>query len=343
MSVIVSVIYKGLSIMSVTTKLSPINHAVTILREGGLVAFPTETVYGLGADATNEEAVYKIFQAKERPYHHPLIVHLTSAQMLPAWASAIPEAAYTLAKAFWPGPLTMVLKKQPHVLGVVTGDQNTIGVRVPRHPVAQRLISTFGKGIAAPSANKFTHISPTTVAAVEEELGDSVNFILDGGQCDIGLESTIINLTSSQPCITRPGRISVEAVSNVLGMEVIFEREEQPTIRTPGMHHLHYAPITITLLVATADILASIQHLQQKDLSMAIMSHSAIAIPETDHIKHIRMPREPEAYAHDLYQTLRTLDNKGYARIIVEAVPLSADWAAVHDRLRKASRIESSL
>lgn len=314
-----------------------ITKAVTILREGGLVAFPTETVYGLGADACNEAAIRRIFQAKERPYDHPLIVHIAHLEQMKDWARDIPPAAMRLAHAFWPGPLTLILKKQPHVLDIVTGGQPTIGLRIPRHPVAQVLLHAFGGGVAAPSANRFTHISPTTAADVQEELHERVDLILDGGACEVGLESTIIDMTGEHPVILRPGMITPQALENVLGKQVVYAKPHQSEIRTPGMHHLHYAPTTHTSLIAVSEIPAFAQALTEAAAPVAVMIRSHLAIVPSDKIKWIKMPVEAAAYAHDLYHTLRALDNQPFKQIVIEAVPETAEWDAVRDRLFKAS------
>jgi len=181
-----------------------------MLRAGELVAFPTETVYGLGADASSAAAVKKIFAAKGRPASHPVIVHIADMSELKHWAAEVPRAAWLLAEKFWPGPLTMVLKRAAHVHDVISGGQNTVGLRVPSHPVAQQLLKAFGGGIAAPSANRFGKLSPTTAAHVREELGDAVRIVLDGGACEVGIESTIVDLSREPPAILRPGRVSCD-------------------------------------------------------------------------------------------------------------------------------------
>lgn len=290
-----------------------IKRAVSILNTGGLVAFPTETVYGLGADARNDAALAKIYAVKERPASHPLIVHLADISQMQDWASVITEEALLLARTFWPGPLTMLLPKKAHVSEVVSGGQKTIGLRIPRHPIAQSLLQAFGDGIAAPSANKFTHVSPTYAKAVYEELGDQVDLILEGGDCEVGLESTIIDMTSDAPVILRPGMIGAEAIASVLGMSLTGCSNQ----RVPGAHPLHYAPNTTTILLA-ADQIA--KQRREGDTVLTIKN-----LGET-----------PELYAHKLYKALRELDNQQFARIIVEDVPLTPEWEAVRDRLSKA-------
>lgn len=314
-----------------------VTKAATILREGGLVAFPTETVYGLGADATNEAAARKIFTAKERPYDHPLIVHIADMTQLSDWAKDISKTALQLANLFWPGPLTLILKKQPQVLDIITGGQETVGLRIPNHPIAQALLRAFGSGVAAPSANKFTHISPTTAQAVEEELGSKVDLILDGGHCDVGLESTILDLTGEMPIILRKGMITAKILEETLGMPILSSLQDSPVTRTPGMHHLHYAPVTTTVVLNTENIPDFLQSLRPDDLPIAVITHSHIELYEMKKIHHVRAPAQAIAYAHDLYSTLRLLDNLHFQCIVIEAVPNLPEWDAIRDRLNKAS------
>lgn len=318
-----------------------IAQAVKILQAGGLVAFPTETVYGLGADARHEDAVSKIFTVKERPHDHPLIVHIATIDELTEWAQDISADALLLAQAYWPGPLTIILKKQPHVLASVTAGQDTIGLRIPNHPVALRLLRAYGSGIAAPSANKFTHLSPTTAAAVYAELGNQVDLILDGGPCTVGLESTIIDMSGSQPVILRPGMISAESITKVLKTNITLQRQDNPVsakkIRTAGMHHLHYAPLTKTALIHSAHLAEFLKTLTPNDLPIALLTHSQYFLPKIKNVDRINMSADPIIYAHDLYHTLRLLDERHYRQIIIEAVPKDTSWEAIHDRLIKAT------
>lgn len=319
------------------TSTEDITKATFILRSGGLVAFPTETVYGLGADASNQEAVRKIFWAKERPYDHPLIVHIAKLDQLTDWAREVSPEAMALAHAFWPGPLTMIFKKQAHVLDVITGGQDTVGLRMPRHPIAQMLLQDFGKGVAAPSANKFTHISPTTAAAVQDELGDRVDMILDGGTCEVGLESTIIDMSHQTPTILRPGMISAQAIATVLGRQIPSACKDGTKMNVPGMHHLHYAPTTKTILIDTRDIADFVRNLPATDLPIALMHHSDLLITNNDKVNLVKMPKQADGYAHDLYHTLRELDQRKLKRIVIESVPQHSEWDAIRDRLSKAS------
>lgn len=314
-------------------KTSEITAAVALLRAGKLVAIPTETVYGLGADASNESAVRAIFKAKNRPYAHPLIVHLANSAQISAWARDIPPTAWQLAAAFWPGPLTLILKKQPHVLDIVTGGQNTIGLRIPSHPIANAVLHAFGGGVAAPSANQFTHISPTTAEAVREELGAQVDLILDGGDCAVGLESTIVDLSRDIPQILRPGMITAHMLSDALDMPILSSQEDA-SVRAPGMHALHYAPTTKTQIIASHDLPSFFEGLQSQDLPIAFVTHQPSEIITQCHL--VRMPHAATAYAHDLYRVLRDLDHQHFQRILIETVPEDAEWDAIRDRLNKA-------
>lgn len=311
--------------MRTMININEIEQAVTILRAGGLVAFPTETVYGLGADANNAVAVAKVFTAKGRPHDHPLIVHVASVAAVSDWAANVPEAALKLAAAFWPGPLTMVFRKKPHVLSCVTGGQETVAIRVPAHPMATALLEAFAGGLVAPSANQFTHVSPTNAEAVTEELAGSVDLVLDGGECRVGVESTIVDMTGDTPRVLRPGMITVDQIEQVLGQKVL---RLQPTndMRVPGQHIVHYAPRTKTIVVA--------QHeLPQVQGNVAFMVLSDFISTN----KLIKMPASPEEYAHVLYRVLRQLDKLGFDKIVVEAVPDGCEWDAIRDRLKKAS------
>lgn len=313
-----------------------IAQAVKILRDGGLVAFPTETVYGLGADARNEKAIGKIFAAKGRPLTHPLIVHLGEIAQLTDWACEIPPHAYQLAEACWPGSLTMILKKKQDVSSLVTGGQETIGLRIPNHPVALTLLKDFASGIVAPSANKFTHLSPTTAEAVQEELGANVDLILQGGSCAVGLESTIVDMTQTLPRILRLGMLSQQKIANILGMEVKVAESKVQAPRAPGMHHVHYAPLTPTYLMATEDLEKFISKLSFAESSVAVITHSDIVLAN-NHFIHHHLSSNIDQYAHNLYHTLRQLDHLHLKKIIIEKVPLSKEWDAIRDRLQKAS------
>jgi L-threonylcarbamoyladenylate synthase len=327
-----------------------IDRAVALLQAGELVAFPTETVYGLGADAANPLAVAKIFAAKGRPADHPLIVHLAGAGCLERWARDIPSLAWELAEAFWPGPLTLILRRAAAVPTAVTGGQDSIGVRVPAHPVALALLRAYAEagggvdgmcGLAAPSANRFGRISPTEARHVREELGDSVPLVLDGGRCLVGIESTILDLTrgdSQPPRLLRPGRVTPEQIAAVIGV-----LPEPPTLagddgapRVSGSLAAHYAPRTPLRMVAATQLAKVVDELRQAGRRVVILCHGER--PNTTAENGTRkLAAHPNGYARALYAALRELDQMAADEIVVEAVPGTRDWAAVADRLRRAA------
>lgn len=310
-----------------------LDQAVAILRAGGLVAFPTETVYGLGADASNPRAVRRIFEAKGRPADHPLIVHLAHSSQLDRWAREIPSAATVLAERFWPGPLTLILKRAPGVIDEVTGGQDTVGLRVPAHPLAHALLEAFGGGIAGPSANRFGRISPTTAQHVRDELGERVDLILDGGACPVGIESTILDLSTGAPVLLRPGQIGIAALEAALGIPVLRPSASAP--RASGTLAAHYAP-SRPLLLANAQELAATVREQSAHGAVAVF---ALRAQPSDLPARVWMlaPIESGAYARVLYASLRELDQSGCAVIVVESPPSAPDWLAVHDRLRRSA------
>ncbi|PKM13571.1 MAG: threonylcarbamoyl-AMP synthase [Gammaproteobacteria bacterium HGW-Gammaproteobacteria-3] len=318
-----------------------ISEAALLLRQGRLVAFPTETVYGLGADASNDGAVRRIFSAKGRPADHPLIVHIPAVEALADWAQAVPESASRLAAEFWPGPLTLVLKKKPKVSAVVTGGQDTIALRMPDNPVALRLLQAFGGGIAAPSANRFKHISPTRAAHVAAELGACVAMILDGGPCQIGLESTIIDLSGAQPMLLRPGQISRTQIERVLGIDVtvisLSEVAHADNSRAPGMMAVHYAPVTKALLCASEQLPDKVLAETCKNRKVGVLAYRQI-LAQTPSCHVIPMPAAAKDYAQVLYAALRELDAMQLNCILVEQPPDSEDWRAINDRLSKATQ-----
>jgi len=312
-----------------------IQKGVEVLRRGGLVAFPTETVYGLGADASNPLAVDKIFQAKNRPKDHPLIVHIGTFDEISLWASDIPDIAWRLVEAFWPGPLTLILKKAPHVLYEVTGGQDTVGLRMPHHPVALALLREFGGGIAGPSANRFQSISPTSKEAVIEELQDSVDLVLEGGFCAVGVESTIVDVSSDIPRILRPGMITADEISKVLSMPLGVRHSSSPKVS--GSHRVHYAPKTETFIMSRADIEKSLVSYKKT----ALLALDPFVIEENN-FSVFMMPNNAKAYAKVLYQTLRDVDKQGFQQIIIEALPLDMEWEAVRDRVGRAGSLISN-
>jgi len=310
-----------------------IPEAAARLRDGELVAFPTETVYGLGADATNDAAVRKIFALKGRPAEHPLIVHIVDAKGLDTWARDVPPAARTLASRFWPGPLTMILAKSARVPATVTGGQETVGLRCPSHRIAQELLREFarvGSGvIAAPSANRFGHVSPTTARHVRDEFGEAV-YVVDGGACELGLESTIVDVSRGGAVLLRPGAISRAQIAAALGEQPRERDVDAP--RASGTLAAHYAPRT-ALVLADARAVDALARARPEPAVMAMRDR-----PEGVEVATwIVAPSDPAAYGHDLYANLRRLDASGAERIVVEAPPADAAWEAVNDRLKRAA------
>ncbi len=311
-----------------------LSHAVAILRAGGLVAFPTETVYGLGADAANPDAVKKVFAAKGRPHDHPLIVHLASAAQVKDWAREIPPAAHALAKTFWPGPLTLILKRAAHVSDLVTGGQDSVALRVPSHALAQALLQGFGGGMVGPSANRFGHVSATTAEHVRQEFGDAVDCVLNGGACEVGIESTIIDLSGDQPALLRPGCITAAQIEVALGSPLAAANAMSP--RAPGTLEKHYAPRTPVMLVE-ADVIDELaRSFVRQGKRVAVLARTARQ-PLIDKLRWIAAPETPAGYAHDLYASLRALDGAGCDVMLVEEPPLAIAWAAVRDRLGRAA------
>ena len=304
-----------------------VRRAADILKRGGLVAFPTETVYGLGADASNAQAVARLYAVKGRPADHPVIVHFAGSDQAFAWAREVPDAARRLAARFWPGPLTLILKRSQLAQDFVTGGQDTVGLRVPSHPVARELLKEFKKGVAAPSANRFGLVSPTTAAHVREDLGDDVDLVLEGGPSEIGIESTILDLSGARAVLLRPGGISQEELSRS-GIEFAARTADSP--RHSGGLERHYSPRTPARLVPT--------HALDKVISSSANRIAVLAFSRPDERVDywLRMPREPAAYAQRLYAALRELDSAACEAILVETPPDAPEWAAVHDRLRRA-------
>ena len=340
--------------------------AAAILKSGGLVAFPTETVYGLGADASSVAAIAKIFAAKGRPSDHPVIVHLASADQIGDWAVDIPDEAWTLARRFWPGPMTLILRRAPHVLDAVTGGQDTVGLRVPNHPVARALLAAFGGGVAAPSANKFGRVSPTTAQHVKDEFDEALDLVIDGGASQVGIESTIVECVQPfkgvpfEPRILRPGAITSDMIKSALGKEhaelielgssgiaMIKEMErralaeigavpEPPQAhvapRVSGSLDAHYAPRTPLRLVRSQSLAETI--VQCSPHKLAILSR---ARPVGFEGAWRGAAADVSDYARELYAHLRALDTLGADEMLIEAPPPGPEWDGVNDRLRRAA------
>lgn len=311
-----------------------ITQAVATLRAGGLVAFPTETVYGLGADANNDDAVKKVFAAKGRPHDHPLIVHVADVAQVRDWVADFPTAARQLAQSFWPGPLTMIFRRAPHVSNLVTGGQDTVALRVPSHPVAQALLRAFGGGVVAPSANRFGRVSATTAAHVRAEFGEAVDCILDGGECEVGIESTIVDVSAAQPALLRPGWITVRDIETVLGSPLAPPRADSP--RASGTLAKHYAPKTPVMLVEADLIYELAASLTRQGKKLAVLAREARR-PMIEPLTWVAASRDAAGYAHQLYASLRALDAADADVIIVEAPPATLEWAAIRDRLMRAA------
>jgi L-threonylcarbamoyladenylate synthase len=311
-----------------------IETAVQTLRDGELVAFPTETVYGLGANAQNPAAVRRIFEVKGRPANHPVIVHLDSPRFLHRWVREVPQSATRLAEVFWPGPLTMVMPRAASVHDVITGGQDTIAIRVPAHPMAQQLLTAFGGGIAAPSANRYGRLSPTRAEHVREEFGDALRVILDGGECQIGLESTIVAFEGAEVRLLRPGAVTAAQIKSVVGELLVGADATSP--RVPGSPPTHYAPSTSLTIVPAGEIDAQADAASTGGRRVAVLAQR-LPLRAHKYVTWINAGRRPETFARDLYTNLRTLDKAGCQRILVQAVPDGERWDAVRDRLRRAA------
>jgi L-threonylcarbamoyladenylate synthase len=315
------------------------------LEAGNLVAFPTETVYGLGADAENPAAVAAIYAAKGRPQDHPVIVHVAPGASLDYWCADIPSEARQLAEAFWPGPLTMILKRAANIPDAVSGGQDTVGIRCPSHPVAIRLLQAFkgGQGgVAAPSANKFGHVSPTTAQHVRDEFGEDprIAAVLDGGQSEVGIESTIVDLSrlnTHGPVLLRPGHISAEAIAAVI--DRMPARPDAAAPRASGTLESHYAPHTPVAMQDTATLASTLARLHGAGRKVALIHYSPLPAVHAE----VALPATPEGFAHALYAALRAMDGAGADLILVEAPPQDGAWLGVNDRLRRAAHGSSGI
>jgi L-threonylcarbamoyladenylate synthase len=307
--------------------------AVETLRRGGVIALPTETVYGLAANAEDELAVRRVFAIKGRPATHPLIVHVARAEALSSWARHVPEEAHRLAAAFWPGPLTLVLPRSARATDAVTGGQDTVAVRVPDHPVALAVLDALGGGVAAPSANRFGRVSPTTAEHVQVDLGDEVDLVLDGGPCTVGVESTIVDLSSGAPAVLRPGGLAVEEISRVLGREVPVRTSA--TVRVSGSLASHYAPRAGVVLAEPSDVAARVAALRAQGRSVGVLGPPTIPLPPE--VPRYDVPEDPAGAARLLYMRLREADLSGHD-VLVACLPRAEGLGiAVRDRLSRAA------
>ncbi|MFX1673193.1 L-threonylcarbamoyladenylate synthase [Paraburkholderia sp. A2WS-5] len=328
---------------NVTT--AEIEAAAALLDAGELVAFPTETVYGLGGDAASPEAVARIYAAKGRPANHPVIVHLPPGGDPQYWAAEWPEAAQKLVNAFWPGPLTLIVKRHARIPDAVSGGQDSVGLRCPSHPVAQQLLAAFSKrrgghgGVAAPSANRFGHVSPTTAQHVRDEFGATVH-VLDGGACDVGIESTILDLSRGFPALLRPGHVSPHDIARVLGEAPRLPDGSDATApRASGTLKAHYAPRTPLALLpfeALEPLLAAARDAGET-VALVARGSRAGAWASAANVHFVAAPEEPQAYARELYGLLRALDRANVSRILIEKLPETIEWIAVNDRLGRAA------
>ncbi|HYO93840.1 MAG TPA: L-threonylcarbamoyladenylate synthase [Polyangiaceae bacterium] len=310
-----------------------IEQAVRVLRSGGLVAFPTETVYGLGADAGQSSAVQRIFRVKRRPTSHPLIVHVSGKERLAELAVEVPDIAWRLANQFWPGPLTLVVRRGPAISLEVTGGQETVALRVPNHPLALELLSAFGAGIVAPSANRFGRISPTCAAHVQRDLGNEVDCVLDGGDCNVGVESTIVDVTRGAPIVLRPGGIGLEALEDVVGKPLRVE--DASSVRAPGQPASHYAPRATVQLVSRSELNERLEALYRQGARVGVMTTSEVGLKNA--YATVRLSDEPAGFARSLYAGLRELDDRKVDVVLVVPPDERGVGLAVIDRLRRAA------
>jgi L-threonylcarbamoyladenylate synthase len=320
-----------------------ITRAVQVLRRGGLVAIPTETVYGLAADADNEQAVRALFAAKGRPADHPVIVHIAGVEAIDAWARDVPESARTLAAAFWPGPLTLLLKRSARARDIVTGAQDTVGLRAPLHPWMRAVLREFGGGLAVPSANSFGRISPTIAQHVIDDLGikprGKVDLVLDGGACMVGIESTIVDLSTAVPTLLRPGSITREQLQAVIGRQVLDADALAP--RASGRLEKHYAPRTPLSMLALDELAMKLASPSEKRLAVLAPLH-LLQDCRAQVTLAIAASEDATEYAHSLYANLHRLDKSGADKLLVAAPPATGPWEAVHDRLQRAQAGSSS-
>jgi len=321
-----------------------IARAAALLDAGELVAFPTETVYGLGGDAESPEAVARIYAAKGRPANHPVIVHLAPNGDPKYWVAQLPSDAQRLIDAFWPGPLTLILKRAAHIPAAVSGGQDSVGLRCPSHPVAQALLEAFSAlrsghgGVAAPSANRFGHVSPTTAQHVRDEFGNAIH-VLDGGSSDVGIESTIIDLSRGFPALLRPGHVTPQDIADVLGeMPRLPDGSDASAPRASGTLKAHYAPRT-PLALLPFDVLEPMLATRAPGERVALVARASRAgsWADAEGVHFVAAPEDPHLYARDLYGLLRALDRANVSRILIEKLPDTIEWIAVNDRLGRAA------
>ncbi len=317
-----------------------IERAVAVLRRGGLVAFPTETVYGLGADATSRAALRRLYEVKGRPPDHPVIVHLGEAGLVGAWAAVVPDAARQLVEACWPGPLTIVVPRAAGVLDEVTGGQDTVALRMPDHPLALGLLRAFGGGVAAPSANRFGRVSPTTADHVVADLGDDVDLVLDGGPCRVGVESTIVDCTVTPPRVLRPGAVSADRVAE---LTAAFDERAPSTraVRTPGTLPAHYRPRARVVVSNAAAAGTDLEHARASGTTVGLlMPDPPSGLPSGVHV--LPVPADADGYARVLYERLREADRRGLDVVVAVPPPPDGLGTAVRDRLQRASGEEGT-
>ncbi len=320
-----------------------VSYACSLLRAGKLVGVPTETVYGLACDAMNPDALRLLFKVKGRPTSHPVIVHLAHPSLIKNWVTSVPKELEAIAERFWPGPLTVILPKAPQVPYEVTGGQDTVAIRIPSHELTLALLQEFEGGLAAPSANKFGKLSPTRAQDVFDEFRDEIAYVLDGGACQVGIESTIVDL-SKNVRVLRPGMITREELEECLGVSleapVSFAKkeslpeEDETQIRAPGLLKSHYSPNTPLKVIASDELDEAVLSYQTKNLRAAVL---AFRPPSSSVGKWIVAEVEPEGYAKNLYSHLRELDRCSCDVILVEKVPVSQSWSGISDRLTRAS------
>jgi L-threonylcarbamoyladenylate synthase len=310
-----------------------LEQAVQLLKAGSVVAIPTETVYGLAADASNDVALQQIYTIKQRPADNPLIVHIADVSQVNDWVTEFSPLAQKLAKAFWPGPFTLVLPAKPHVSSVLRGNQQTVALRVPNHPIALQLLKQSGLALAAPSANKFTQLSPTTAAHVAAGLGDAVP-VLEGGACKVGIESTIVSVVGENWQLLRLGMLSEANIHKVAGMPALQAKTNLPKV--PGQHLLHYSPKTPVKLFQSREALIEYAKAAQKNCAALLMGddQGKLKLPNCN---YINLPTQADGAAEKLYAAMHELDELNVAQILVQVPPTAPEWLAILDRLTRAT------